>query len=277
MKSFRAFYLSESSRHELPSQAEVAAYLKKEFPEVPLWKSMDVDYSRYGLMSDNPDLTVKNILTAVTPTKKVFEYAEKNNFDLIISHHPPEYTKRLPMSIISFHLPMDFGGRKTNQNKYFAFKMGLKNIKYIGDSYVCGTLPVTMSIDNLLRHMENRGYKIPDKQRHLYKKNNKMISSVVFVSGLGGEIENFDPDMYPTFEGVEADALITGQVDYIPVAWRNQFDFIIELGHTASEKPLFKWIANKIKNRWSDVVVEKAPVEIDLWGDENRTHVDLPV
>lgn len=264
MKKFSLYLKETTTRDEFPTQQEVFSFLSKQFPKIPKWQSMDTGYAHYGLHSSLPDERARKILLCVTPGYEIEEYAKKNGYDLIVSHHPGHVCS---IPIMSFHLPMDFGTQKSSQNKYFAFKMGLQNVKMIGDSYVYGVLPRPLTLNELKTKLRKAGYPILTG-RHEYSRDTGPISTVVFIGGLGQIEQGLDSKQYPTLQGVFADAYVTGQISHAPRRYLKQFRNIIEIGHTASERPIFRWIRNIIRNRWQNVQVDLAPLEIDTWGDE---------
>lgn len=257
LESAENLSLRYHNRQQLPTQIEVFTYLRdKYFPIIDKWIDIDYGFASNSLVSNDKHSTIKNILLCVEAGRESFDFINGSNIDLVISHHP----SFVSVPHLHFHLPMDFAVRMS-QNRYFAYRMGLKNVELIGDSYVVGYLPVPMTFPNLLRFLNKRGYNIKPVKR---VNNNDLINSVCFVAGLGSYAfsDRLRSLGLPVLDNVRADIFITGQLfhNFLP-----NFDKVLEIGHTNSEKPIFRWVRHVLLNRWENLNVLLLPDELESW------------
>jgi putative NIF3 family GTP cyclohydrolase 1 type 2 len=81
-------------------------------------------------------------------------------------------------------------------------------------------------------------------------------------------LENMDWNNHKEFDlrNVSKDVFVTGEIIDSKDLRNNKFKYVIELGHTSSEKPLFKWMKNEILNRWKNLQVDITDNSIDYFG-----------
>jgi len=253
--------LVRTPKEGLPSQIEITNYLAKIYPEEsPEWKLF---CDRWGLFSDTPNKIVKKILLATTPTGQVRNYFIENDYDLLVGHH--DFLVDVPQVIM--HIAMDIEPK--GHNGFFAKRFGFTHTKQIAGIYYHGFLPKPLLFNELSDLLERRGFKVDGC---IWSKdlNNKPIHDVLYCSGMGGlalthagwentplRVNEFKADVFITGE-------LTSNIDNTP----HRFDHIIELGHTNSEKPLFQWIRNYLKNRWENLEIDLADNSIDFFGRE---------
>jgi len=268
MKSLNQIYnLVLESREDLPTQKQVEQYLSKFYPKEAENKLFN---DNYGLYSEIPDEQVKKILLCTTATDEVVELFKKEKYDLLISHH--DNIVNIPQII--FHSIMDEEATH-GHNIYFANRIGLKNIKQ-KSVIVSGDLYKPLTIDDLLIHLNKHGFNVEGviHKNSKIQNENVTLSSVIYCSGLGGMLINdrvlrsmgwINDDEFD-LRNVNKDVYITGEIIAKKDLDNNKFKYIIELGHTSSEKPLFKWIKNRLLNKWPKLHVDITDNKIDYFG-----------
>lgn len=248
-------------RHELPTQQEVANYLKKHYPEEEGEDKLFHD--RWGLYSNNPSDVVKKILLVTTPTRTNIQHAIEQGYDLVIGHHDFLINKS-EMPQIIYHSSMDISPK--GHNWHFVNRLGLKNVHAYHKVVIKGDLYKPMTIDEFKNFLNSRGF---DVNGMVWKsgQGDDMVQSVVYCSGGGGYL--MGPNhIFDITKLKDIDVYVTGELSRNPNRTPNNFKYVVELGHTASEKPLFKWIRLQLLNRWSNLEVDVADTSIDRWSNE---------
>jgi putative NIF3 family GTP cyclohydrolase 1 type 2 len=243
------------------TQQQIYDFLKNEyFPPIPKW--IDLDGSHETFHSNNPYQQVQKILLCVTCGRKIKNHAKENQYDLVIAHHPIH----IDFPHMYFHLSMDFA-KKMSQNIYFAKTIGLENINIIGDSYAYGELLHEITYGEFRNYLNECGYKIKKGGFEIHCKD-KLIRTVCFVSGLGtyAFTDSWIGTDRPTLHNVEADIFVTGQLIEVPP--NHKFNHILEIGHTNSEKPIFKWIRDILKNKFKELQIDIVNDSLEGWDDE---------
>jgi putative NIF3 family GTP cyclohydrolase 1 type 2 len=250
-----------TDRAGYPTQKEVADFLAKYYPEE---KTEDkLFHDNWGLFSKKPDGVVKRILLCTTPTQEMVRYCQENNYDLLVSHH--DFLFHVPgVPQIIYHSSMDESAR--GHNAYFVRKMGLHNKRELHKVVVGGDLYKPLTLEEFKQHIIKRGFDINGMVWASPQADDK-IESVLYCSGMGGML--LGPNHIIDISKVPADVYVTGELTSDPNRTSTQFKYIIELGHTSSEKPLFKWIKNMLRNRWQNLEIDLASKEMDIWGDDN--------
>lgn len=257
----RQILLERTDRSGLPSQKEIANFLARYYPEES--KEDKLFHDNWGLYSKNPDGVVKKILLCTTPTQNIIQFAKNNQYDLVISHHDFLFNNPDVPQII-YHSAMDEAERGHNQ--YFMRKLGLRNIQQHHKVLLSGQLYKPLTLDEFKNHIIKRGFEINGLVWESSNADNK-ISTVLYCSGMGGML--LSPNHIIDARNHPADVYVTGELTSNPDYIRNNpFKYIIELGHTSSEKPLFKWVKNMLRNRWQNVIVDLADKEMDIWGTD---------
>lgn len=96
--------------------SELYSVLEEKFP-----KSLSCEWDNDGLMcASSLECEVKKVLTALDVTEEVLEYAAKNGFDTVISHHP----------MIFHHLGAVTPENHTSKRVIFALKNGINVFSY---------------------------------------------------------------------------------------------------------------------------------------------------
>jgi putative NIF3 family GTP cyclohydrolase 1 type 2 len=272
MKSLKQIYnlVLEASRENLPTQRQVEQYLVKFYPKETENKLFN---DHYGLYSKIPNEPVKKILLCATPTAQIVKVFKDEKYDLLISHH--DILMGIPQII--FHSIMDEESTY-GHNVYFAKRMGLKDIEF-KSVILNGNLYKPLTLDEFLKYLESHGFKVDGivyKNKNI-SKNDELISSVVYCSGHGGMLINNDAlnamgwagDPGFDLRDVHKDVYVTGELLSRYDLKNNNFKYIIELGHTNSEKPLFKWMKNRLLNKWSNLQIDLADNAIDYFGRDS--------
>ncbi len=259
-KLIKKILLERTNREGFPTQQEIADFLAKYYPEES--KDEKLFHDNWGLFSKKPNGIVKRILLCTTPTRALVQYCQENKYDLLISHHDFLFnTPGVPQII--YHSSMDESAR--GHNTYFVKKMGLHNKRELHKVVVGGDLYKPLTLDQFKEHLIKRGFEINGLVWESPQADNR-IESVLYCSGMGGML--LGPNHIIDISKVPADVYVTGELTSDPAKTSTQFKYIIELGHTSSEKPLFKWIKNMLRNRWKNVEVDLASKEMDIWGDD---------
>lgn len=254
--------MERTNREGFPTQQEIANFLAKYYPEESAEDKLFHDH--WGLFTQNKEGVVKRVLLCTTPTSQIINFAKENKYDLVISHHDFLFNHPEVPQII-YHSTMDEAEKGHNQ--YFIMKMGLKNKKQYHKVLVGGDLYKPLTLEQFKQHLIRRGFEINGV---VWSNPNAddQIESVLYCSGLGGYL--LGPNHIIDATKYQADVYVTGELTTNPDNMRNNpFKYIIELGHTSSEKPLFKWVKNMLLNRWRNIEVDLASNEMDIWGDDN--------
>ena len=234
-----------------PTQQEIANFLSKYFPEDKL------SYEYWGLSSKNPNDIVKKVLLCTTPTSAVIDISKEQGYDLVVSHHGCSHSE---VPHIVYHSSMDESEK--GHNHYFINKMGLKNKRQYHKVLLGGDTYKPLTLDLFKQLLIKRGFEINGVVWESINADDK-IESVLYCSGAGGIL--LYPNPYIDAKQHPADVYVTGElIGDNSILQYTPFKYIIELGHTSSEKPLFKWIKNILMNRWRNLEINLADNKIDI-------------
>ena len=257
----RKILMERTNREGFPTQQEVADFLAQYYPEE---KEEDkLFHDSWGLYSKNPTGIVKKILLCTTLTQELIQHSKDNHYDLLVSHHDFKFNHPDVPQII-YHSAMDEADK--GHNMYFVRKMGLQNFRALHKVVVGGDMYKPMTLDEFKAKLISAGFEINGLVWESPEADNN-IQSVWYCSGMGGML--LGPNHIIDISKVPADVYVTGELISDPAKTKTQFKYIIELGHTSSEKPLFKWIKNMLRNRWQNVQVDLADNVMDIWGMDN--------
>jgi len=225
---------------------DVIEICTKAVPDSETWSSCMGE--TYGPKNIIPRSEIKKVLYCVTPSSKIVEYANKNNYDLLIGHHP--FVVKGIQSLL-FHTALDMceGGL----NDQWRIALNLKNAKKYQDNLGWyGEIEPT-TYEDLLKKVEAfTGGIIGQK-----KSTNKLIRTVITCSGLGGFVQSTVNQMNP-------DCFITGEI--LSDAKTLPLESVIETGHTLSE-----WCGVNLFKKLLEphgIQVDKTPLEMDVFGKE---------
>jgi putative NIF3 family GTP cyclohydrolase 1 type 2 len=257
-KLIKQLLREKTIRSGIPTQQEVSNFLSKYFPEEAKEDKLFGD--NWGLFSADPSKPVKRILLCTTATRAVIQSFITGGYDLLISHHDNLYNLPEVPQII-YHSTMDESVH--GHNVYFMRKMGLTNVKQYHQVLLKGDLYKPLTLEEFKQYLSKHGFEIEGLVWESPNADDK-IQSVLYCSGGGGLL--MGPNHIVDASKVKADVYVTGELYTHPDRTPNQFKYLIELGHTVSEKPLFKWMKNILKNRWETLEIDLAGKEIDKFG-----------
>ncbi len=228
-------------------------------------KELSEAWDNDGVMiCPSTDKEVKKVLVALDATSDVIEYAEKNGFDLIVSHHPFIFKKlsritgfdykKLEMlikndiSVLSYHTRLDsaLGG----VNDTLAQTLGLSDIHGFGgerqDFGRMGTLYKKMTGEEFALFLKE---KLGCDVRCAFNEDKK-INTVAVLGGAGKDF---------TFEalGAGADAYVTSEIPHNLFIDAKTYDFALyDCGHYYTENPVCETLKTMLKDKFPDVEVE---------------------
>lgn len=203
--------------------------------------------------------SVENVLVCLDITSETLEYALKNGFDTLLSHHPlifspirqvsaSDYTGALllqavrgGLNIYSAHTSYDFFEK--GMNAAVMEELGLREIKPLsaclpeGGEYfgAYGIFPKPLLFTkflNLLKEILN----VPVLRYSGYQES---VKSVVYAGGSGG-------DMIGAALALKADAFVTGEVRHHQYFHSGQI-LMIEAGHYDTEKHFTRHMTNGLQ------------------------------
>lgn len=217
--------------------------------------SLSCDWDNDGLMCcGDADAPVKRVLVALDATDACLEYAEKNGFDLVLTHHPMIFRGlksiselsfdgkqvirclKNGVSVLSFHTRLDAG--KDGVNDTLARRLCLRNVNPFGDdeSPVLGRIgeidPVSPE-DFAIIVRDALGCSAVNA----YLAEKKTVSKVAVV---GGGANDF---IYPAINA-GADAFVCGECRYnSSLDAADEGLTVIEAGHYHTEFPVCEHLA----------------------------------
>lgn len=195
--------------------SEIIDRLTTAAPESVEW----VKNEPYGPRNIIGNMDCNRILYCVTPTKQVCDYFRKNNYDLMVSHHPFTAGEDIPQVILHTALDCCEGGL----NDQWRDAMGLKNAFHFD-----GTLGWAGEVDpitfpDLMKKVED--YCEGPIWGGSYSRVEK-IESIVICTGLGGMVEHLA-------KRSGAECYILGEMSQ--AVHKSAFNSVIECGHTLTE------------------------------------------
>ena len=230
-------------------------------------ESLRCEWDNDGIMcTDNLCKSVNKILVALDVTERTIDYAIKNGFDLIISHHPlvfkseksltPErYTQnklikliKKNVSVFSFHTRLD--AAKGGVNDVLSELIGLENVKVDEVESIgrIGILKNEMDLDTFAKYVKSK----LNTPVVLYSGNNAV--KTVYVVGGDGK------DLIPRALALGADTLLTGRASYNTMIDAKDMGLnIVEGGHFFTENP----VCEKIKH---DVLQIDSSFEVEIFS-----------
>lgn len=219
----------------------------------------EVEYSKgemYGAVNipdENADVT--KILYCVTPSDEVAEHFHKNNYDLVISHHPITFKdKTIPHAV--YHTALDCCEGGLNDMWADALKLKKDTMKHFDDELGWfGELETPVKFNELVSNVEKFAGSVDGQ---VYCKGNKLIKTVVICSGLGGLVTEIAAK-------TGADCYILGEAT--DNADMMGFDSVIETGHTNSEWQGVNFFKDLLEQH--GLTVDSTPLELDKYGEEH--------
>lgn len=208
----------------------------------------------YGAFNVDPEAEIEKILFCVTATEEVKTYFLKNNYDLLISHHP--YKTDVPQLI--FHTALDCC--KGGLNDMWSEAVGIQNAQHFDRNLGWYGKIAPISLHDLCQKIE-----LFTERKILGQacSKKKLIESVAVCSGLGGMVVH-------SALKTDVDCYIIGEATWN--AKTSGFNAVIETGHTNSE-----WIGIRLIQKLlpSSLVIDLAPSTLDLFGGEIYRHLSI--
>lgn len=234
--------------------------LDKMFP-----KSLSCEWDNDGIMCmPNPDSEVKNVLISLDITEDVVDFAIKNGFDTIISHHPLVFSSQKSLSIdnytqrkliklvksninaISLHTRLDAGNGGVNDTLCKLLDFENTVIDPLDPVGRIATLDSSIDIETFAKEIKQK----LNSPCVFYNGTNKVQK--VYLCGGDGK------DMIPLAIANGADTLLTGRVSYNSMI--DAYDMglnIIEAGHFYTENPVCNTLESIILNIDNTLKIER--------------------
>lgn len=241
---------------------ELYAYLNKRIPS-----SLSCDWDNDGLMCcPNGEKPAERVLVALDITERIVDYAVKNKFDVIISHHPLIFKKigalnddlctsrkaikliQNGISAMSFHTRLDAvsGG----VNDILANRLGLIAPIPFGPSGEemgrVGTLSAPMELSDFCKKIKS----VLGSTAVLAADAGKTVSKVAI---LGGDGKDFISEAMKT----GADTYVSGRIGYNVMAEGAENGMnLIEAGHFFTEDIVCPHLEALVKELCPEIITE---------------------
>lgn len=233
--------------------------------------SLSCPWDRDGLEScPEPDREVKRILIALDVTNEVIDQAVECGADVIISHHPLFFgglgninaltfdgaravrLAKANIATMSFHTRLD--ALEGGVNDILAEKLGLKNVRIIGDEKICriGELSEECDVLDFAKDVKDKlSYGDGEKASAVaISAGGKKAKRVAVLGGSGG-----DDIKVAAAEG--ADTFVTGELKYHERLSAGDFGInLICAGHFFTEYPVCAFLHDTVKEICPEAEVE---------------------
>ena len=197
-----------------------------------------------GWIIDLPENNVNKIMFALTVTDDVFNQAEEQNCDMIISHHPlffvPLKYKSINIYCAHTNLDLAYGGTTDTLIENLSLSQS-------GSDGFLRYVDIDICIDDFIKKLRE----ISPNMRYVNNKNTQMLHKIAFCAGSGSEF------IEEAFQN-GADAIVTGDLKFhtaleSPIA-------VFDIGHFESEIQVLKVFA-KLINKDAEIIFadEKSP------------------
>ena len=220
--------------------------------EARIPKSLSCVWDNDGLMCcPGSDAEVSKVLVALDVTGEVVEYAKKNGYDVILSHHPLIYkglksfddsgyvsSKLISLamagiSVMSFHTRLD--AVEGGVNDKLAHLLGLSDTEPVYEEGIplgrVGNVDMDMSAEEFAKKVKE----VLGSPFVLLADANIKVRRVVVVGGNGG-------DLISEAKRMGADTFVSGRLDYHSMTdapdQKIQKINLIEAGHFFTEDPV---------------------------------------
>ena len=233
-----------------------------EFLEYKMPKALSEDWDNDGIMIMEKECKVSKILICLDVTENIANYAIKEKFNLIISHHPLIFhplksvcDKRIinliknNISVFSFHTRLDAVDGGVNDT--LCEKLGLSNIEKFGNLVRIGEYNRSMSVGEFADILKTTLG--TDKLSTILKTNE--VRKVCVLGGAG-------KDEYSLALESGADTYLTGEMSYSTMTDANNGTInVFEAGHFETEFPVCntvkKWINEFNPNIECEIIKDK--------------------
>ena len=227
-------------------------------------KELRAEWDNDGIMCcDDLEREVGRVLVALDVTMDTVEYAVKNGFDLIVSHHPLVFNSQKSMvptkftqrklikliknnvSVFSFHTRLDAANGGVND--ILSGLVGLENVS-VDPVDPVGRIGCLSEKTPLSTFVEN--VKSALSTPFVLYNGNKDVQKIYVVGGDG-------KDLIDRALSLGADTLLTGRASYNTIIDAKDMGLnIIEAGHFFTENLVCDKIKDDILNIDSSIVVE---------------------
>ncbi|MBE6581934.1 MAG: Nif3-like dinuclear metal center hexameric protein [Ruminococcaceae bacterium] len=223
-------------------------------------RELSCSWDNDGVMClPNGDKDVKKVLLSLDATSRAVEYAAKNGFDLIVTHHPLIFRPiktvsdnrfvtaiKNDISVFSFHTRLDAvdGGVNTALSEL----LGLTDTERFGDD--------GLGVIGNVSPMTDREFVLFAKEKLGASKADAVLfdKSVTRVAVVGGDGEHYIP--YAKAAG--ADLYISGRLSYNDMTDASDYGMsMAALGHFETENPVLNKLEKMIKDADPSVITEK--------------------
>ncbi|NLC67298.1 MAG: Nif3-like dinuclear metal center hexameric protein [Clostridiaceae bacterium] len=235
------------------------------------------EWDNTGLIIGNRDKNIRSILVCLDVTSSTYEYAEKENIDMIISHHPlifqpiksihvGDWKGRLISRIINknicvycAHTNLDYA--EEGVNWHLARSIGLIEIKNLGEDCKAGKVGMLSPPQDLSGFIRNVKKSLRADSVKLIGSLNKSTEKVaVFAGSFDEKVLEFIAS--GTGNQCSIDVLVTGDIKYHAAVEMLEMGICaIDAGHFDTEHVIILPLVEKLKARFPGVDVKSCPGE----------------
>ena len=255
----------------MPTIKELYTYLDEMIP-----RALSCEWDNDGLMvCADAFAPTKKVLLALDATDAVAEYAVKNGFDAIVTHHPmifsplraldpADHVARKAMflvkngvAVMSFHTRLD--AREGGVNDVLAAKLGLMNAVPFGPEGEklgrIGNLPEPVEMREFCARV-SEALASPAVSAIAAK---PMVQKVAVLGG-GGK------DFVKSAAESGADVFVTGEVTYaVMLGAKADGMCLVTADHYHTERPVLSALYAMIKEKFPETEVEEYPFDTEIF------------
>ena len=256
----------------MPSVKELYDYLDEKIP-----RALSCEWDNDGLMvCADAFREVKRVLLALDATEAVAEYAVKNGFDAVVTHHPmifsplralsalePTAAKALflaknNVAVMSFHTRLD--ARAGGVNDVLAGKLGVINTVPFGPEGEAlgrvGVLPAPVAFRRFCADVAE-ALSSPCVTAICAKETVQKVA----VLGGGGK------DFVKSALASGADVFVTGEVTYnVMLEAKAAGLCLVTVGHYHTERPVLSALYAMITEKFPGIEVEEYPFDTEIFA-----------
>lgn len=231
----------------------------------PFKNSMDFDNT--GILIGDYRNSVRNILISLDVTPEVCEEAVKNDFNLIITHHPVIFKPvknikfntsihkllKYDINLISAHTNLDVAESGVNFN--LCKKLELKDLQVFCccNGIIIGNLDFELSSREFANFVKSK----LDCAGLRYTNCNNSIKKVAVCAGSGGIL-------IQDVVNIGADAFVTGEIKHSDIILANSENVtIVDAGHFKTENVIVPVLKNILKEKFGGINIEVSRVFTD--------------
>ena len=235
-------------------------------------EELSEEWDNDGIMcSANDSAEVSRVLVSLDVTDEIVDYAEKNGFDTIISHHPLIFRplKRVSsdchiarkvmrllsagISVLSFHTRLD--KVKGGVNDCLARLLGLTDVQPLGDD----CLGRIGRLDCDMMGFDEFSARVKSTLRAEHIIISDSYNPVYTVAVVGGDGKDYLKDALEA----GADTFVSGRISYNIMEEAAEMGVnLIEAGHYATEFPVTGFLANLVRKYDPRIYCEIVPSNV---------------